>query len=249
VATYAAAVAYTSPARYYKLDSNGNDSGSDGTALTFGASTAAPTLNASGGSDGSGSASFDGINDYAYAPSVAWGTNAITVSVWFFSSAFSSTQVWFESSANYNSTTGRSFLIYSDATNLQAGMFSGTGSGSVYDSVTFPLPATGAFAHCVFIFDASASTTNRILFYKNAAAQTQSGASWQSGTGSFQTNDMYVMARGAGTLPQAAQIDDVAVWKRRLSTTEISNLYNSVVPGGASYPPASRKAICGLSFR
>lgn len=244
--TYASVVLAQSPGRYYQLDSSTADTGAAGVALTLGASTAAPSY-VGGGSDSTTCLSFDGSNDYAYSGSVAWASNAATITGWLKPTSFASTQVWFETGANYNTatTTGAGFLVYSDGSNLQVGMVSS--GGVTYDSATFPLPSTGVWTHVAFVFDRSASTTGRMKVYYNGAAQTASSPTWQTNTGNFQLLDLYVMCRGGFSFFQGTLLDDLALWNSALSSGQVSAQYNySVVATG---PVARRRRPIGLYTR
>ncbi len=234
--SYASAVLALAPTVYYQLqDSLADNSGNANAALVRGASTQEPAF-ATGIVDSSPRGlSFDGSNDYAYVPGLAYSSNKVSLALWVNLASLSGTQVLFETTTNYNTATAATaatFVAYSDGSNLQVAMASHSAFVTLgYDTWTFPLPAT-TDTLVTITFDRSITGTGRCKAYYDSTAQTASASSTRTDTSNFQTSDLYVMARGAGTLPLGGLIDDLAIFCGTvLSAGNVSTLFNAGPPG------------------
>lgn len=202
---------------YYKLDGNSNDATGNGhngtdTSMTYSATNA--VINTAGQFSGSGkilipdNAAFD-------------GTTAVTMAAWVnFSSLTGQQQIFAKSPAN----SAAYMILYKTATNHLACTVD-TDAHSIVGTATL---TTATRYHCVQTYDGSVLT-----LYLNAATDgtpaSYAGA-MTPGTGSV----------GIGVLGDNATqfaigtIDEVAWWSRALSSTEITQLYNS--GNGLAYP-------------
>jgi len=107
----------------------------------------------------------------------------------------------------------------------------GGGSGSVRKGVAWT-PSTGTWYHIVVVYTAAAGTVD---FYINSTAQTQ-----QTGfnTSLANSGDAFTIGAALDTAVVSYQIpgsiDEVGIWNRAITSTEVSSLYNS--GSGLQYP-------------
>ena len=94
--------------------------------------------------------------------------------------------------------------------------------------------STGAWNHYVFAFDKG---TGQATGYKNGVA----GNSASSGAFAEQDSDEKIIIgnRADYSKPFNAQIDEIGFWKRKLTLSEIQDLYNGSATDGPIQPPVA----------
>jgi len=101
---------------------------------------------------------------------------------------------------------------------------------STQDSVTAGAPSNGVWSHLVFTWD---NTTREGILYVDNSATAKSFAV----TGNYDDNADFVIggwsSPGAGAT-QNGDIDEVGLWKRKLTASEVEDLYNA--GSGVTYP-------------
>ncbi|NTW31658.1 MAG: LamG domain-containing protein [Bacteroidetes bacterium] len=216
---------------YYRLEGNSNDAkGSNN------GSSSNVTFGNSYGKFGQG-ASLNGTSSY-----IDNGTNSslnisprISITAWCYFNSTDANQVL---AGKYNTPTGQQYLfIVSPGSNGNIGFYySPYGNTSVstpgVSGINIP---TGQWLHLAGVLDAS---TSDVTFYVNGnsvgtAHDVQGFTSIYSGTTSFK-----IGKRSDGYWFYNGYIDDVAVFNRTLTSTEIYKLYNgfSTVTLGANAP-------------
>lgn len=250
--SYQSVVSAQSPSKYFRLQDALTDE-QGGSAFVRSGGAAQPQYATGYVDTAPRGLSFDG-GDAGYISGVAWGSSKASVTFWFKPTSYSSVQVWFESSADYNGAAAFAnearMVAYSDGTNLNVNVASmGTGNATnEYDTTLWPLPSAGTWTHVACVFDMSASTTGRIKVYYNGSLQTVSSPSWGSRNIPFGTQDLCIMARNQIQYFQAAVLDDLALWGgTALTSTQVLDQYNAGLPAGGSV--ARRRRPVGLYTR
>ena len=130
-------------------------------------------------------------------------------------------QMWMEASANYNSNNG-TLAIYSDNTpelnfNVQ------TSAG--YTTNTFP---TGSFLSGFHDYLLVLKTNAAGLAWVDGTSRTVSSS--VSGSGTFSTQTLYLMARNAASIYTGGTLAQVAIWKTALTGTDATALHGGTNP-------------------
>lgn len=209
---------------WWKGDGNANDSsdGNSGT-LTNGATFTMGQI---------GQAfSLDGVNDYITIPdanNLTPPSNNITLSAWVNPTSLSGGG---DIVTKYSSATGRSWLIEYEADGSIYFAVHQNASGTLSQSaLTSPgIISTGVWTHIVGVYDVNAQT---IKIYKNGIQQTAS----INGTGissifdsTTPVNIGSIFFGGIQTGFLNGLIDDVRLYDRPLTSTEVLNIYNEGV--------------------
>ena len=164
---------------------------------------------------------FDGSDEYV---SVANGaglnpTTAYTASTW----------VKFDSFANQYGillmkaiTGGYHYRIYRDTTNLYFDVAAGAAGVS---GLTLE---TGRWYHIVMVYDGSQGTdATRLKVYLDGAAQTLSFSGSPPSSITAATNPVYLASNVGASLFHDGQMDEVRIYDRALSATEVAAMYGS----------------------
>lgn len=148
--------------------------------------------------------------------------NVLTVSVWVYRKSTSPGMI-IESSSNYNATAC-SFHAYMDTS---VGIrIRGAGGTSTYRNELFAPPALNEWHHCTFVFDARTSSGD-VKFYLDGVNQTPTSTPNDNLWGapfSFSSQTLYSLARGANTLYFTGGIDDLRIYSRELTASEITSI-------------------------
>jgi hypothetical protein len=168
-----------------------------------------------------------GTTEYGFVPVLDFSqTDAVTVSLWAnrtYSNANSHTL--FESTTDA-SASAVGFGVYPDDTNA-CGAGGGLNvflKGDVgFNGNCFPQPSSGVWHHLVVVFDKS-QTSFETTLYVDGAVQTRSAGTMADNTNMFAASPFYVLSR-AGTLEfNAGSIDDLKIFTRALTPSEIAGL-------------------------
>ncbi len=167
---------------------------------------------------------FDGVNDYVKTGLINPNSNIITLTYWAKRPVSTSGLVEIEQSANFNSVD-HSFLSNPDGSNNR---FSAAihGTGASYRAEYITLPQANTWNHYAIVFDHNVANCDiRIYLNGTESATTITNANC-GGAADFRTDNIYMMSRGGSTLYQNGIMDDVRIYNRTLSATEIKQLYN-----------------------
>src|SRR3989344_2921911 len=184
---------------------------------------------------------FDGVNDYGTVQSVNLSdTNDVSVSFWLNESSYSTFGTIFESSADYNGQTNGFGFFQSDPAVCGAGKLEVSLKGDVGYNIKCYASPTPGWHHYTVIYNKGNVAGSEISLYidgslKSATSQPNSA----NNTNDFGTNPFYMMSRGGSTLFVSGTLDDVRIYKRKLSSTEISQLSKYTGLSDSLTPPAS----------
>ena len=175
-----------------------------------------------------GALSFNGVNNYGAVPSINLGTNpAVSMSLWLkrtYTVPGSGADILYEFSANFNSST-TGFMFFPD--DQCGGMAVGVHGNSGYNIKCYTQPTSGAWHHLVVIYDKSQNAANEVTLYLDAVLQTaRSQAYTADNSNAFATNPLYLFSRGGTQLFASGTIDDLRIYNRTLSASEVTQLYN-----------------------
>jgi len=169
--------------------------------------------------------SFDGVNDYV---STSWsgvtGTTARSISVWVTNTETSGS----EDIVNYGTnSTGANWVWRYDTTNKKIGLYVANG----YREWALDL-SDGNFHHLVITFPSGQSTNDLILYHNNSVISASSTSDRAINTGT--TYNFRIGQEESTDLAEwTGKIDELGVWNRVLSASEVSDLYNN----GNGYNP------------
>ncbi len=172
---------------------------------------------------------FDGTNDYASAPPVNLSsTNAITVAFWLKKSTFANDDgLAFEATTNTNlAATG--FIIDPNSGAPCNGQIQLNTLGDVGNSTAcFTRPTTGDWHHYAAIFVKGGISSVTDLYIDGVLQNAASRPSTNNNNNNFGNDPWYIMSRAGSSLFGSGTLDDVRVYKRRLSATEVATLYKT----------------------
>jgi hypothetical protein len=203
---------------YYTADNTGNDAlGTYNGTLTNGATYGTGII--------SNGFSLDGVNDYVdVSPSLGASLTAPTSSF--------SYSAWI-----YKTKSGQAVIVQNGGSNFGCsmsvtsggylGLFYGGGSGVAGVSVGTGLINLNTWHHCVVTYDGAGN----IAFYKNGSAVDTQTVSWTDGVG---TADAWIGSFLGASNYFGGIIDEVGIWNRVLTSSEVTELYNS--GAGKQYP-------------
>jgi YD repeat-containing protein len=204
-----------------------------------------PTLGVTGGAPGDTgtAASFNGASNAASASLPLGGKTAVTVEFWLkWDEWKNEDQLAFEYTPNFNDNNG-GFLI---DPNSSYGQFAvALGRGASRNVALFARPTAGAWHHYAFVLDTAAAAPEQIVPYVDGKPVAYTKAAEGTGAGPFANSTLYFMSRGGTGLWGAGDLQDVAVYDRPLSASQVANHFAGVKgnqPPTASFTsPASAK--------
>jgi PKD repeat protein len=192
-----------------------------------------PTLGAPGAINGDSdtSVAFDGVNDTAAAPVDLSSTNKTTVEFWLKWNAFAGDDALaMELTPNFNDGPG-GFLV---DPNTPGGTFGvALGVNGSRNNAFFTRPSAGAWHHYALVFDSAAPAASQITPYVDGAPVSYTKGVSGTGAGNFANSSLYLMSRGGSaawptgaSLFGAGGLDDVSVYTRALTASEIATQYS-----------------------
>ncbi len=160
------------------------------------------------------------------------GAHAVTVAMWVnrtYSKVGAHTLL--ENSTNFNnSTTG--FGVFPDDDGC-GGIMVGVNGNVGYSINCFTQPSSGVWHHLAVIFDKSQAGNKQTVLYIDGVLQTPSRTeSAAANTNAFGTNPIYLFARGGIQEYISGQLDELQIYNRALSLSEVQGIYN-LENGGA----------------
>ena len=174
--------------------------------------------------------SFDGTNDSVSVPINLSGTNVVSVAMWIYRSSYLGTDaVQTEYTSNFSSYNG-AFVFDTDYNTEcpSSGQIAwGTHTTAGYNIKCYTRPSVGAWHHYVLIADMGASSANELSLYIDGALQTSTSQPYTvDQTVNFVNSTLYFMSRAGSSIFSPGQLDDVRIYNRALSASEITQLYN-----------------------
>lgn len=153
-------------------------------------------------------------------------TSDLTISVWFNLASNVPTSEEYTLVAKWDDSSQQAYnLRLRDQAGTDQVRFSvhdGTTDDSYNQNYTHP--STGTWTHMVVTWDASASTAEFFVNGSSIGSQSGSRTSIRNSTASFKIGA--ATNGGAATRFFDGKLDDVRIWSRILSSTEIGNLYS-----------------------
>jgi hypothetical protein len=133
-----------------------------------------------------------------------------------------------EDSTNFNATTTGFGLFPDDSGTCGGGIMVGLNGNAGYNIRCFAQPSSGAWHHLAAIYDKTQPGNGQISLYIDGVLQTplSSPASAQN-TNAFGNNPLFLFSRGGTQEFNAGLMDELRVYSRALSATEIQQLYQA----------------------
>jgi PKD repeat protein len=211
-----------------------------------------PTLGVSGAlaGDPDAAARFDGVNDAATAPVQLGGKTAVTVSFWMKWNAWQNNdELAMELTENFNSVPG-GFLI--DPNSSYGSFAVGIGIGSSRNVSIFARPTAGAWHHYAFVLDTNAPASEQVVPFVDGQPVAYTKVESGTGAGAFADSNLYLMSRAASGLFGAGDLDEVALFGRALSASEVAGQYALAFPNAApeaAFTATPNPATTGASVK
>jgi hypothetical protein len=106
-------------------------------------------------------------------------------------------------------------------------MYAGIAELSGYRAEYIATPSTSNWHHIAIIYDNS-TTTGDVSIYLNGSSQsTTISQNDKALNGNFDNQTVYALARGGSSLWSDAKLDDVRIYNRALSGSEITSVYSN----------------------
>lgn len=175
------------------------------------------------GKSGSGYAlEFDGVNDFLRSTNnLTFGVKKCTVCAWVYFSAFANNDgmLW-EHSVNQNSNQN-TFVC---SPNAASGVFNATYRGNGYRAETTTRPSTGSWIHVACTYDVETTTAADVEIYFDGVLQSTTVAvnTNSSSANNIATLTTYFMSRGGSSLFFPGRLDDVRIYKSKLTQPQIA---------------------------
>lgn len=185
-----------------------------------------------------GSFIFDGTNDYIMSSNIDLSsTNKITVTCWAkclnYREVSNSSNILFEFSSNFNSSIIGFVAAFADGSPVYSSTYPialGVRGDIGYDLASFSKTLVNdlAWHHWVCIFDKSKPSGQQNALYIDGVLRTSFLNPLQSGnTNNFGTDKLFIGSRDPGTISGNANISELKIYNRVLSSTEILQNYNA----------------------
>ena len=183
--------------------------------------------------------SANGVNQYVSIAAVNVSTtNAVTVSLWTNRTYSTSGGTLVEATSNFNSSTTGFGLFPDDLTchGIQADVHGDVG----YTANCYNAPSSGVWHHIAVIYDKSQTGANEVKLYIDGLLQTATQNLYAANnTNNFGNNPLYVFARGGASEFSSGIVDDLRIYSRALSASEIQQIYNGPVLQSVTVTPAN----------
>jgi YD repeat-containing protein len=187
--------------------------------------------------DPNAAASFDGLSGAASAAVDYSATNKLTVEFWLNWAAYANDDdLALELTPNFNDSDG-GFLVDPNAGELGGRFGIAIGRGESRNNAYFERPSAGEWHHYAFVLDTSAPAAQQITPYVDGKAVAYAKVNSGTGAGNFAKSTLSLMSRNAAALFGKGGLDELAVYDRTLSSTEILSHY--LARGGNKAPLAS----------
>jgi YD repeat-containing protein len=187
------------------------------------------TLGATGALEGDldTAATFDGATGAASANVDLSGTSQLTVEFWLNWAAYANDDdLALELTPNFNNTNG-GFLVDPNAGELGGKFGVGIGRGESRNNVYFARPSAAAWHHYAFVFDTTAPAAQQIIPYVDGKPISYEKLNTGIGAGKFANSILSIMSRNASALFGKGSLDELSIYSRALTGTEIGAHYQA----------------------
>jgi hypothetical protein len=197
-----------------------------------------------------GAISANGTNQYGSVPTINLSaTNAVTVSMWLnrtYTSGGSTGDVLLEFSENFNSYTDTFAFFPDDAPDCGTSAMAIALHGNAgYNGKCYGQPSSGVWHHLALVYDMSQAATNEVQLYVDGVLQTDlSQVVSSNNTGNFGNHPTYLFSRGGSLGFASGEMDDLQLYSRALSASEIEQIYGTQ-DFSMSASPSSQTVIQG----
>lgn len=159
--------------------------------------------------------------------------SAISFSYWFYCGWIGGQQVHL---AQFDSASHNLFRIQQNTASLRFYIMNAiTDGGTNYVDAPASILSLGRWYHVACVFDGSLTgSTNRARIYLNSVLQSTTATGTIPATTTAGTSPFFIGNMSSGSVVTNGYIDEVAVYTRALSQTDIDSLYNS--GSGTTYP-------------
>jgi hypothetical protein len=93
-----------------------------------------------------------------------------------------------------------------------------------YNDVTFTRPSAGVWHHYAFVLNKGAAATSEVIPYVDGVAVSYTKPDSANNTDAFGSNSLYLVSRDNSSAFGNGSLDDVRVYSRALSASEIAAL-------------------------
>jgi hypothetical protein len=184
---------------------------------------------------------FDGTDDYINIGNVSEldfvHTDPFSVSAWVKTSSATYQSV-VNKILNSSPYTGYQFAVKSDG-NIQADL---VGTGTLRKYTTSANVSNGSFHHIVWTYDGSTNASG-VKFYVDGSEVTSTTTSYDNLSTSISNSDPFCIGMNPPAVPFTGNIDDVSVWNKELSASEVTELYNAGKPFDLSTHSAAANLV------
>jgi hypothetical protein len=153
-------------------------------------------------------------------------TKSFTVSAWLKPTGAVNSQV----AISQNGATGSGFAIRASSANKWQFMMSQTEGGTQDNATSATTPSTVAWTHVVAVFTLGGGASALSLYVNNAAAVVGTHTTTWSANSTLEFGRLRTAA-STWTNPWAGGVDDVRMYRRALTSTEIGHLYDGTADG------------------
>jgi uncharacterized repeat protein (TIGR02543 family) len=184
--------------------------------------------------------SFNGVDQYGSVASLNLSnTNQVSISFWGILST-DSRSVVYELTPNYNQFTTGLAMFINDTPTCNLGQVSLVVKGDDgYNIKCYNLPTDRVWHHYVAIYDKSSNSANEVNLYIDNVLQAPSSQPYYAdNTNNFSNSPFYLMSREGIYRYTNGSIDDLRIYNRLLSASDINSLY-SLGSGTTSPPPVT----------
>jgi YD repeat-containing protein len=166
-------------------------------------------------------ATFDGATGAASATVDLSSTSQLTVEFWLNWAAYGNDDdLALEFTPNFNNNNG-GFLVDPNAGEMGGKFGVGIGRGESRNNVYFARPSAGVWHHYALVIDTSAPPAQQIIPYVDGKPISYEKLNTGVGAGKFANSTLSFMSRNASALFGKGSLDEVALYTRALSGTEI----------------------------
>ncbi len=175
-------------------------------------------------------------NQYASTATINLSTtSAVTVAAWvnrtYTSGGTNGNTLW-EFSTNFNNVSN-AFAFFPDeapdcgVTAMEIGIDGNAG----YNIKCYTQPTSGVWHHLAVVYDMSQAAANEVNLYIDGVLQTALKQTLNSNnTGTFGSYPLYLFSRAGTTSFSGGQMDDLQLYNRALSATEVKQVFTGVSP-------------------
>jgi|688.fasta_scaffold757253_1 hypothetical protein len=185
----------------------------------------------------SGSFLFDGTNDQISTATINLSsTNKVTVSCWVkvlnYREVDGSSNIVFEFSSNFNSNIGSFVAAFADGSPVYSSLYPvvlGIRGGPGYNLAGYSKTLVNdlSWHHWACIFDTSLSGNENVLYIDGLSRTAISTPIQADNSDNFGSYNLYIGNRDSSSIAGNANINDLKIYNRVLSATEVRQIYNA----------------------